>query len=179
VGSRLPHSPKTPAKKSALKRSYPIEYTLTSAPGIVPLASRPRANPQHHCTVWFPVHPALSSFGVDGGRRVALIQASDGNLWTTSTVGGASNFGQVLAISETDNTVEQLPFSGTNGATAGRRSDPGEQRRALRNQCRSWYGLTRKCSVRHDFHRCRLADPIALQVISLDHGGSPPKKPLT
>ena len=31
-------------------------------------------------------------------------------------MGGSSNFGQVLAISETGNIVHELPFNGTNGA---------------------------------------------------------------
>ena len=55
--------------------------------------------------------PSAKKFGVG-----PLLQASDGNLWTTSTVGGSSNLGQVLAISETGNIVHELPFNGTNGA---------------------------------------------------------------
>ncbi len=55
--------------------------------------------------------PAAKKFGVG-----PLLQASDGNLWTTSTVGGPSNYGQVLAVSESGAIVHQLPLNGTNGA---------------------------------------------------------------
>jgi len=59
------------------------------------------------------------SITLPSAKRVGvgpLLQASDGNLWTTSGVGGPSNFGEVLAVSETGNIVEELSFSGTNGA---------------------------------------------------------------
>jgi uncharacterized repeat protein (TIGR03803 family) len=49
-----------------------------------------------------------------------LLQATDGNLWTTAIYniyGYLNNFGEVLAVSPSGVTVHQLPLSGTNGAT--------------------------------------------------------------
>jgi uncharacterized repeat protein (TIGR03803 family) len=43
------------------------------------------------------------------------MQASDGNLWTTSSVGGPSNFGTVFAITSNGEPVQTISFAGTNG----------------------------------------------------------------
>jgi uncharacterized repeat protein (TIGR03803 family) len=45
-----------------------------------------------------------------------FLQATDGNLWTTSSVGGTSGFGTVFAISPMGTLVDSISFSGTNGA---------------------------------------------------------------
>ena len=44
-----------------------------------------------------------------------FMQASDGNLWTTSSVGGPSNFGTVFAITSNGEPVQTISFAGTNG----------------------------------------------------------------
>ena len=46
-----------------------------------------------------------------------FLQASDGNLWTTSSVGGTSGFGTIFAITPSGAPVNTISFSGTNGAT--------------------------------------------------------------
>jgi uncharacterized repeat protein (TIGR03803 family) len=55
------------------------------------------------------------------GQNVGpLLQATDGNLWTTAiynVYGYLNNYGEVFAVSPTGVTVHQLPLSGTNGAT--------------------------------------------------------------
>jgi hypothetical protein len=55
------------------------------------------------------------------GQNVGpLLQATDGNLWTTAiynVYGYLNNYGEVLAVSPSGVTVHQLPLSGTNGAT--------------------------------------------------------------
>jgi uncharacterized repeat protein (TIGR03803 family) len=44
-----------------------------------------------------------------------FIQATDGNLWTTSSVGGTSNFGTVFGLTPSGTLVDTISFSGTNG----------------------------------------------------------------
>lgn len=53
------------------------------------------------------------------GRYVIgrFLQASDGNLWTTSSVGDTSGFGTIFAITPNGAPVNTISFSGTNGAT--------------------------------------------------------------
>jgi uncharacterized repeat protein (TIGR03803 family) len=46
-----------------------------------------------------------------------FLQASDGNLWTTSSVGGTSAVGTIFAITPGGTPVDTISFSGTNGAT--------------------------------------------------------------
>jgi len=45
-----------------------------------------------------------------------FLQATDGNLWTTSSVGGASGFGTIFALSPSGAVLDTISFSGTNGA---------------------------------------------------------------
>lgn len=65
----------------------------------------------------------LSSFPIPfvNGQNVGpLLQATDGNLWTTAiynVTGYLNNYGEVLALSPSGITEHQLPLSGTNGAT--------------------------------------------------------------
>ena len=57
---------------------------------------------------------------VSGQNVGPLLQATDGNLWTTSifnTNTYSNNFGEVFAVSPRGVTVHQLALSGTNGAT--------------------------------------------------------------
>jgi uncharacterized repeat protein (TIGR03803 family) len=55
------------------------------------------------------------------GQNVGpLLQATDGNLWTTviyNVSGYLNNYGEVLALSPSGIAEHQLPLSGTNGAT--------------------------------------------------------------
>ena len=55
------------------------------------------------------------------GQNVGpLLQATDGNLWTTAiynVYGYLNNYGEVLAVSPSGVAAHQLPLSGTNGAT--------------------------------------------------------------
>jgi uncharacterized repeat protein (TIGR03803 family) len=56
----------------------------------------------------------------DRGQGVGpLLQATDGNLWTTdiyNITGYLNNYGEVLAVNTSGVTQHQLPLSGTNGA---------------------------------------------------------------
>ena len=57
--------------------------------------------------------PLYKQYGVS-----QLLQASDGNLWTSTAEGGPSNWGTVFAISPGGTVVHTLGFTGTNGAFA-------------------------------------------------------------
>ena len=57
---------------------------------------------------------------VNGQNVGPLVQATDGNLWTTvvyNVSGYLNNYGEVLALSPSGIAEHQLPLSGTNGAT--------------------------------------------------------------
>jgi uncharacterized repeat protein (TIGR03803 family) len=56
---------------------------------------------------------------VNGQNVGLLLQATDGNLWTTAidnVTGYLNNYGEVLALSPSGIVEHQLPLSGTNGA---------------------------------------------------------------
>jgi uncharacterized repeat protein (TIGR03803 family) len=56
---------------------------------------------------------------VNGQNVGPLLQATDGNLWTTAiynVTGYLNNYGEVLALSPSGIAEHQLPLSGTNGA---------------------------------------------------------------
>jgi uncharacterized repeat protein (TIGR03803 family) len=57
--------------------------------------------------------PLFKQFGV--GK---LLQATDGNLWTSTAYGGASNFGRVFSITPSGTILDSISFSGTNGGFA-------------------------------------------------------------
>jgi uncharacterized repeat protein (TIGR03803 family) len=57
---------------------------------------------------------------VNGQNVGPLLQATDGNLWTTAlynVTGYLNNYGEVLALSPNGIAEHQLPLSGTNGST--------------------------------------------------------------
>jgi uncharacterized repeat protein (TIGR03803 family) len=57
--------------------------------------------------------PLFKQFGV--GK---LLQATDGNLWTSTAYGGTSNFGRVFSITLSGTILDSINFSGTNGGFA-------------------------------------------------------------
>jgi len=64
--------------------------------------------------------PSLPIPFANGQNVGPLLQATDGNLWTTAIYkvsGYLSNYGEVLALSPGGVAEHQLPLSGTNGAT--------------------------------------------------------------
>jgi hypothetical protein len=44
------------------------------------------------------------------------LQASDGNLWSTSNAGGTSSYGTVFAVSTSGTLVQNISLDGTKGA---------------------------------------------------------------
>jgi uncharacterized repeat protein (TIGR03803 family) len=86
----------------------------------------------------------LHSFtgGADGGQPEAgLIQDAAGNLYGTTEVGGAANFGVVFKLDTTGKETVLYSFTGgTDGAHPRGRFGPGRCGQPLRHHIRGWRG---------------------------------------
>jgi uncharacterized repeat protein (TIGR03803 family) len=60
-------------------------------------------------------------------QHVALIQGTDGNIWGTTGGGGAGSLGTIFKMTPAGVLTTMHSFSGTDGATPFRRTDPGHQ----------------------------------------------------